>query len=164
VYGYGKNTGPGRTKVLFDGKHPAYTSENAGRTVIVASYSQLQACPSSGDAANKRRTLFGRIILDEAHSIRRCDQTKQGKILKSFKAPLRMLYTGSPVVDGIGDIDGYLAFLEFDAWSSEDDLNATQGDETRKSRYERFKADLAIEQATGRPHRTPVANPSPGVE
>jgi hypothetical protein len=75
-----------------------------------------------------------------------------------------MLYTGSPVVDGIGDIDGYLAFLEFDAWSSEDDLNATQGNETRKSRYERFKADLAIEQATGRPHRTPVANPSPGVE
>jgi len=75
-------------------------------------------------------------------SICTCDQTKQGRILKSFKARFRSLYTGSPVVDTVKDIDGYLAFLESDHWAAELDYNMKLGPDDRKSRYEAFKLGL----------------------
>jgi SNF2 family DNA or RNA helicase len=102
--------------------------------VVVVSYTQLQDCRNSEKDKQDRAGLFLRIIVDEAEEIRRCDQTKQGAILKSFKARFKAFLTGSPAVDSILDFDGYLAFLEFPFWSNKEDLNL-QSSEPSQLRY-----------------------------
>lgn len=110
VYQYGaKVASAGGAKLLFDKRHAVYRSANAGRTVVVAIYSQLQAV---SEQESGRDGLLVRIILDEAQMIQRCDQTKQGRVLKSFNARYKFLYSGSLGVDTMLDIDGYLAFLQ----------------------------------------------------
>lgn len=65
-----------------------------------------------------RAGLLLRTLINETQSIRRCDLTKQGNVLNPFRARYGLLYTGSPVVDTINDLDGHLAFLESMEWSS----------------------------------------------
>ena len=140
VYYYGQDAGPSKLRLTFDQRHDIFTSADAARSVVVVTFNQLQAC---SEASNASRTgLFDRIIIDEAQSIRRCDVTKQGRILKSFQPRFKCLYTGSPVVDTIQDLDGYLAFLQSDHWSSEQDLNRLAGPADRLSRYALFKLGL----------------------
>ncbi|KAH7096015.1 P-loop containing nucleoside triphosphate hydrolase protein [Paraphoma chrysanthemicola] len=146
VFFYGSTTGLNKEKILFDARHPIYRSKSAAKTVIVISLSQIQTLPES--PATSREGLFDRIIIDEAQAIRRCDLTKQGKILKSFKARFRNIYTGSPVVDTLKDLDGYLAFLEAPEWSSKEDLNLLLGSDERKSRYETFNHKLSLKSAS----------------
>ena len=144
VYNYGEEAGARKERLLFDKRHSVYTGARAGHTVVVASYSQLQNLKDTESAREQRHKLFFRIILDEAHCIRRCDRTRQGKILMSFDAHFKAVFTGSPVVDTILDFDGYLAFLEFVGWGWVADLNSTHStDEVRKSRYNKFKEGLA---------------------
>ncbi|KAI4659199.1 uncharacterized protein J4E78_005623 [Alternaria triticimaculans] len=123
VYNYGEEAGARKERLLFDKRHSVFTGARAGHTVVVASYSQLQNLKDTESAHEQRHKLFLRIILDEAQCIRRCDRTRQGKILMSFDAHFKAVFTGSPVVDTILDFDGT--------------------DEVRKSRYDKFKEGLA---------------------
>jgi hypothetical protein len=142
VYKYGQPAGVRRESLLFDPKHPTYKSTQAGHTVVVVTYNQLQNFEDGEKERVERDQLFLRIILDEAQCIRRCDQTRQGAILKSFNANYKAVFTGSPVVDSILDLDGYLAFLEFPLWSYAADLNISHRKEPIRSRYALFKASL----------------------
>jgi hypothetical protein len=82
------------SKVLFDNRHAVYKSKNAARTAVLVTFNQLQACSES--TPDKRKGLFSRIIIDEAQAIRRCDLDKQCRILKSFEARFRGIYTEVP--------------------------------------------------------------------
>jgi hypothetical protein len=90
----------------FDGRHAIFNGPGDARTVVVVSFSHSQNCTEDSNIG--REGLFDRIVIDEAQMIRGCDVTKQGRILKSFKARFWCIYTGSSVVDTIRDIDGYL--------------------------------------------------------
>lgn len=119
-------------------------------TVVVCSFQQLQACKTDAAAAAARKGLFARILIDEAQRIRRCDSTKQGDVLKSFDADHRGSFTGSPVVDSINDLDGYLAFLKRPEWSEDYDRNPLRGRDGRPTRYSLFRA-RRIEGASLKP-------------
>ncbi|KAL1594626.1 hypothetical protein SLS60_010387 [Paraconiothyrium brasiliense] len=151
VYKYRQHVGPRKDELLFDPRHYVYKGPQAGRTVIIVSFNQLQFCSEKDP---KRDNLFLRIMVDEAQAIRRCDQTKQGEVLKSFNAAYRFLFTGSLVVDKLLDLDGYLAFLEDPAWCNDVDLNYRNGEEEERSRYAKFKK----EQITG------AASPKPKLQ
>lgn len=140
VVKYGKRDGAAIEKVTFDPDHAIYKSTKSGMTVVVCSFQQLQNCSHTTEANVARRGLFARILIDEAQGIRRCDQTRQGEVLKSFHADYRGLFTGSPVVDSIADLDGYLAFLERPEWSEDFDRNSLSNDDGRPSRYSLFRA------------------------
>ncbi|KAI4667188.1 uncharacterized protein J4E79_001873 [Alternaria viburni] len=144
VYNHGEEAGTRKERLLLDRRHSVYTSARAGHTVVVASYSQLQHLKDTESARGQRHKLFLRIILDEAQCIRGCDRTRQGKILMSFDAYFKAVFTGSSVVDTILDFDGYLAFLEFVGWGWVADLNSTHStDKVRESRYDQFNESLA---------------------
>jgi len=144
VYNHGEEAGTRKERLLLDRRHSVYTSARAGHTVVVASYSQLQHLKDTESARGQRHKLFLRIILDEAQCIRGCDRTRQGKILMSFDAYFKAVFTGSSVVDTILDFDGYLAFLEFVGWGWVADLNSTHStDKVRESRYDQFNEGLA---------------------
>jgi hypothetical protein len=89
-----------------------------------------------------RKNLFNRIIIDEGQNIRRFGNTKQGRILKSFNAPHKAVFTGYLIVDTLLDIKSYLTFLEFDHWSTKHDLNLTSLHEPKRSRYAEFRRTL----------------------
>ncbi|KAI4614180.1 hypothetical protein J4E80_006871 [Alternaria sp. BMP 0032] len=152
VYKYGEEAGVRKERLLFDPRHAVYTSSRAGNTVVLVTYSQLQVLKDGETERKDRHRLFLRIILDEAQCIRRCDQTRQGKILLSFDAHFKAVFTGSPVVDTVLDFDGYLAFLEFAGWSWVTDFNSTHNlDEVTRSRYDRFRESLATPIPGDRP-------------
>jgi hypothetical protein len=143
VYYYGEVAGAGGRRLTFDRRHPVFSSPNAAYTVVVASFSQLSICSETAAAIANRRGLFARIIVDEAQSIRRCNGTVQGRVLKSFRARYKNLYTGSPVVDNMRDLRGLLSFLEENHWSSNTDLNLDLAeDDEQRSRYDHFVRSL----------------------
>jgi DNA polymerase III delta prime subunit len=137
VYRYGQSVGS--LPLLFDRTHSVYKSLNAGKTVVVVSLTEVQHAKAF---ESTHEGMFVRIIVDEAQAIRRCDLTIQGRILKSFKARYRFLYTGSLVVDTMKDIDGYLAFLEDEEWSDPRDRNLVTANESHRSRYGEYIASL----------------------
>jgi hypothetical protein len=126
-------------RLLFDRRRAVYNSPRARRTVIIVSLSQLQNCSESSEATAGRKNLSCRILIDEAQSIRRCMATKQGRILASFEAAFRGLFTGSLVIDSILDLAGDLSFLEHSHWSASQDMNEVLGTPERQSRYAAFR-------------------------
>jgi hypothetical protein len=44
VYQYGQNVGARGEPLRFDPRHPVYRSQHAGRTVVFATFTQLQNC------------------------------------------------------------------------------------------------------------------------
>jgi hypothetical protein len=110
------------------------------------------------EIANSRKGLFDRIVIDEAHSIRKSDLTKTGKVLRSSDARFRCLFTGSLVVDTIEDMKGYLSFLQKEHWASPDDHNRSFGAQERRSRYSLFRLGLPSNQPV--PDTLPVGSAS----
>lgn len=144
VYKYGQEASIRKERLRFDRRHSVYTSVRAGYTVVVATYSQLQVLKDTKNEREQRHKPFPRIILVETQCICRCDRTRQGKVLMSFDAHFKVVFTGSPVVDTIPDFDAHLAFLEFVGWGWVADLGSTHStDKVWKSRYDRFNEGLA---------------------
>lgn len=96
-----------------------------GNHVIAMSYQQLGRLRKKVKEEDVSGMFF-RIICDEGHYIRRCQETKTGRMLMAFNAEIRWLFTGTPFVDGLHDFRGYVAFLKRAEWS-ERDRNDTYG-------------------------------------
>jgi len=68
-----------RERLSFDHKHATHAPARAGHTVVVATYSQLQAIEYGKKEQGECDRLM-RIILNEGQCIRKCDETRQAAI------------------------------------------------------------------------------------
>ncbi|KAI9776130.1 MAG: hypothetical protein M1839_000546 [Geoglossum umbratile] len=84
--------------------------------IVLATYEQLGLAKTIDDS---QRGLFDRIILDEAHAIRRLEATKRGRVLATLGAEFRWSFSATIIYNSLEDISGFLAFHQRVEWAAD---------------------------------------------
>ncbi|KAH0552925.1 hypothetical protein GP486_006876 [Trichoglossum hirsutum] len=95
---------------------PLFQQQDTSKVVILATYDQLGVAKTIG---KDQRGMFDRIILDEAHAIRRLEATRRGRVLATLDAEFRWSFTATIIYNSLEDISGFLAFHQRAEWAAD---------------------------------------------
>ena len=86
-------------------KGAAFQEESAKQAIVISSYALLQR-----DFDTLKDVPWSGVILDEAQNIKN-PQTKQARAARALQADYRVVLTGTPVENNVGDLWSLLEFL-----------------------------------------------------
>lgn len=127
-FGEHEQLGAGNSKrvIRLDRLNPVWNCDRPEQNLVIMTYDNLQTL--RGDLGG----FFDRVIADEGHFLRNGVQTRRGQTCRSFAPRFFWIVTGTPFVDNIQDIYGYLSVIEKPSWSDPSDRNTESIDPDRR--------------------------------
>lgn len=113
----------------------------AGQTVIVATYTELQAIRGPHPAMNG---LARMVVLDQAHTTRHVRRPTRGRQSMRSMLPIAFLILGLSWLTTVADIGGQLAFHGDTVRNARYDLNTVKDQHVLGTHYNKFLLDHSV--------------------